>query len=136
MRLEVEEVLPAEVARDAKELIARGEASPLLENARATARVADMLARVWREAGEDAARVFLIQQLEMVLREAARIPAQVELGDIRLVDSGDGASLTGLVNAYPDMVRHFLAQVREVLGIDVVGALTGPEGAAAKGGQP
>ena len=123
LRLEADEVLPAEAARKAREFAVRGDAASLAENARATAGAADLLTAVWREAGDDAARVFLIQQLETVLERAARIPQRVTLGEIHLVDSGDGATLSNLVNAYPDIMRKFLERLRDILGIDVMGAV-------------
>ena len=127
IRLEADEVLPAEAARKARELLVRGLASSLKENARATASVNDMLTEVWCEAGDDAARVFLIQQLEAVLERAALVPGHVKLGDIHLVDSGDGSTVSNLANAYPDIMRKFLERLRDILGIDVIGAVADPK---------
>jgi flotillin len=51
LRLEADEVLPAEAERQAKELHARGEAAIFAENAQAAALVNDMLSQVWQETG-------------------------------------------------------------------------------------
>ena len=123
LRLEADEVLPAEAARKAKGFHARGAAATLAENARAAAGVNDALAAVWREAGGDAAKVFLIQQLETIFERAAQVPGRVHLGEVHLVDSGDGKTLPALVNAYPDVLRGFLERLRDTVGIDVAGAL-------------
>ncbi|WP_010477167.1 flotillin family protein [Acaryochloris sp. CCMEE 5410] len=123
LRLEADEVLPAEAQRQAKALQARGEAASLGENAKAAAQVNDMLSKVWEETGTDASEVFLIQQIEMVLQQAAEIPNRVKLERINVIDNGDGQSIASLVNAYPEMVRQFLERVDQTLGIDVTGTL-------------
>lgn len=123
LRLEADAVLPAEAQRQAKALQARGEASSLGENAKAAAQVNDMLSQVWEKTGTDAAEVFLIQQIEMVLQKAAEIPNRVTLERVNVIDNGDGQSIASLVNAYPEMVRQFLERVDQTLGIDVTGTL-------------
>ena len=123
LRLEADEVLPAEAQRQAQELQARGDAAPLAENAQAAALVNDMLSQVWQETGGDASELFLIQQIEMILTEAAQIPGRLHLKNVNVIDNGDGKSLASLVNANPEIVRQFLAQVDETLGIQVAGNL-------------
>lgn len=123
LRLEADEVLPADARRLASELQARGEAASLAENAKAAAQVNDMFSEIWREAGADASEVFLLQQIEMVLRQASQIPQKVHLKEINVIDNGDGKTIASLVNAYPEMVRQFLDRVDRTLGIDVMGTL-------------
>jgi len=123
LRLEADAVLPADAERQAKELKARGEASVLAENAKAAALVNDMLSQVWQETGAEASEVFLIQQIEMVLREAAQIPGQLHLDKINVIDNGDGKSIASLVKVYPEIVSQFLDQVDQTLGINVAGTL-------------
>lgn len=123
LRLEADEVLPADAQRQAKELQARGAAASLGENAKAAAQVSDMLSQVWKKTGTDAAEVFLIQQIEMVLQQAAEIPNRVNLERVNVIDNGDGQAIASLVNAYPEMVRQFLDRVDQTLGIDVTGTL-------------
>lgn len=126
LRLEADQVLPAEAARTARELAARGDAAPLAENARAAALVNDLLSKVYKQAGSDASKVFLLQQIEMVLQQVSQLPERVKLKNVRLIDNGDGRSIANLVNAYPRVVRDFLDQLNATLGIDVVGTLTSP----------
>ena len=123
LRLEADEVLPAEARRQAQALQARGDAAPLAENAQAAALVNDMLSQVWQETGGDASELFLIQQIEMILTEAAQIPGRLHLKNVNVIDNGDGKSLASLVNANPEIVRQFLAQVDATLGIQVAGNL-------------
>ncbi len=117
LRLESDEVLPADAQRQAKELRARGEAASLIENALAAATVTDLLNQVWQETGSDASELFNLQQIEMILREAAKVPNRVKLQNINVIDSGDGKSVAGVVNIYPEIFRQFLETVEHILGV-------------------
>jgi flotillin len=128
LRLEADKVLPAEAEKQAKALQARGNAAELAENAKASAMVNDMLSKVWQKTGVDASELFLIQQIEMVLQEAAKIPKRVHLEHVNVIDNGDGKSLVNLVNVYPEIVRQFLAHVDKTLGIDVAASLSSRNG--------
>lgn len=123
LRLEADQVLPAEADREAKTFYAKGAAAGLAENAKASALVNDMLSEVWQKTGVDAAEVFLIQQIEMVLQEAAKIPNRLHLENINVIDNGDGKTLASLMNVYPEIVRQFLDRVDQTLGIDVASTL-------------
>ncbi|MGB7416702.1 MAG: SPFH domain-containing protein, partial [Thermosynechococcaceae cyanobacterium] len=123
LRLEADEVLPAEARRQAQELMAKGSAAELAENAKAAAEVNDLFSQVWEATGTDASEVFLIQQIEMVLKQAAQIPQRVKLKRVNVIDNGDGKSIASLANAYPEIVRQFLDRVDQTLGINVTGTL-------------
>lgn len=128
LRLEADEVLPAEAQRQAKELLARGNAASFSENAQAEALVNDMLSQVWQETGNDAAEVFYLQQISMILRESAKVTKQVKLENVKVIDSGDGKSIASLVNAYPEIFRQFLNNVNQTLGVDVTGNFSSRNG--------
>ncbi|MEO1619412.1 MAG: SPFH domain-containing protein [Cyanobacteria bacterium J06632_3] len=124
LRLQADEVLPAQARREAQALQAKGAASGLAENAKATAAVNEMLAEVWQETGADASQIFLLQQVEMILQEAAAIPHRMKLENINVIDNGDGKAIASLANVYPEVVKKFLTQVEQTLGIDVVKTLS------------
>ncbi|HBB36253.1 MAG TPA: flotillin [Cyanobacteria bacterium UBA8803] len=123
LRLEADEVLPAQAQQQAKELHARGQAAGFEENAKAAALVNEIFSQVWQETGKDASEVFLIQQIETVLQEAVQIPKRLHLDKTNVIDNGDGKALASLVNIYPEIVLQFLESVDHTLGIDVVGTL-------------
>ncbi len=116
-RLEVEQVLPAQAQQRAQEFQARGAAATLEENAKASAQASQMLVQVWQDTGVDASELFLVQQLEMVLKEAGRIPSRLHLDKVNVIDNGDGKAIASLLNAYPEMVKQFLRQSEDILGI-------------------
>ncbi len=124
LRLQAEQVLPAEAQKEAQIFRAKGAAAEFAENAKAAAAVNQMLAQVWQQAGVDATEIFLLQQIDMVLKEAATIPRRMQLENINVIDSGDGKSIASLANVYPEIVRQFLVQVEQTLGIDVIGTLS------------
>lgn len=124
LRLRAEEVLPAQASQKAKELKARGQAAATAEDVKASALVNDLLTQVWEDAGSTAELVFLLQQIEMVLAQATRLPAQIQLQHVTALDGNDAKSLAGLVALNHVVVRQFFEQVKEILGIDLLGTLS------------
>ena len=84
----------------------------------------DLLTKVWEDAGSTAELVFLLQQIEMVLAQATRLPAQIQLQHVTALDGNDAKSLAGLVALNHVVVRQFFEQVKEILGIDLLGTLS------------
>lgn len=125
-RLEVEQILPAQAQQQAQELDARGASAKLEEDAKASAQASQMLVKVWQDTGIDASQLFLVQQLEMVLREAGQIPSRLHLGQVNVIDNGDGKAIAALLGAYPEIVRQFLRQSEETLGIPLTAGLMSP----------
>jgi flotillin len=124
-RLIANQVLPAEAQRQAATLAARGKAAYIEENGRALAEVLEMMTTAWIEAGDDAKDIFLIQQLETVLTAVVERINNVEVGEVVLLDSGDGTALPSYVSSYPAMVKQVLAELKESTGVDVTGILSG-----------
>ena len=124
LRLRAEEVLPAQANQKAKELKARGQAAATAEDVKASALVNDLLTKVWEDAGSTAELVFLLQQIEMVLTQAARLPSQIQLKRVTALDGNDSKSLASLVALNHVVVRQFFEHVKEILGIDLIGTLS------------
>jgi flotillin len=123
-RLTAEAVLPAQAAQQASAFAARGAAAPIEENGRALADVLKLLTTAWVSAGTDAKDIFLIQNLEQILRTVVERVKAVEVGETHLLDSGDGSSLATYVASYPSAVRSVLAEVSRTTGVDVVALLS------------
>jgi flotillin len=114
----------AKAEQKAQELRARGQASATAENGKASALVNDLLTQVWDDAGSTAELVFLLQQIEMVLDQATRLPKRLKLKRITTLDGNDATSLASLVALNHVVVRQFFDQVRDILGIDLLATLT------------
>ena len=124
LRLQAEEVLPAQAKQQAKELRARGRAAATAEDVKASALVNDLLTAVWDEAGSTAELVFLLQQIEMVLEKATQLPGRIQLKRITTLDGNDASSLASLVELNHRVVRQFFEQVHQILGIDLLSTLS------------
>lgn len=124
LRLEAEQVIPADRERAASELRAAGDAAIRAETGRAQAESLGALQVAWREAGDRAPEIFLLQQLESVLAEVARAARAVSVKSVNVIDSGDGRSLARHVGGYPAIVAEILDRIRDTVGVDVPALLT------------
>ena len=124
LRLKAEAVLPSQAEQKAQELKARGRAAATAEDVKASALVNDLLTQVWEEAGSTAELVFLLQQIEMVLQQATRLPAQLQPKRVTALDGDDASSLASLMAVNHKVVRQLFDQVKDILGIDLIGTLS------------
>lgn len=125
-RLMAETVLPAQAQQQAAAFRARGEAATIEENGNALAQILRLLTVVWVEAGPAAKDVFLIHNLEQILRTVVERVKALQVEETHLIDAGDGSALASYVASYPAAVRSVLAEVSKTTGVDVV-ALLSPE---------
>ncbi|TVQ91908.1 MAG: flotillin family protein [Deltaproteobacteria bacterium] len=119
LRLQAERVLPADAERRAEEMRARADAAPIEADGEAMAEVLRMMTKTWASAGDDAAQIFLIQQLEPVLQTIVTRIQQVELGQVVLLDGGQGTALPAHLRALPATVGAILHELSITTGIDV-----------------
>ena len=123
-RLTAEQVLPAQAAQQAAALAARGDAATIEENGWALAEVLKLMTAAWASAGPDAKDIFLIHNLEQILRTVVERVKEMEVGEAHLLDGGDGTALASYVASYPAAVRSVLAEVSRTTGVDVVALLS------------
>ncbi len=133
LRLQADTVLPAEAARQAAELEAQAAAAPIAAQGRASAEALGAISEAWTEAGEAATDIFVVQQLEPLLKRVVDRLGEVELGHVNLVDSGDGTALGKLAAAQPAMVAEVLDAVGRAAGLDIRDILTRSAPAAPAG---
>jgi flotillin len=129
LRLQADVVIPAEADKVARELIAAGEAAEIAEKGRAMAEVLKMTSEVWQEAGDAAMDVFVIQQLETIMKRVAEAAKQVHVRQVALIDGGNGEALPNYVASFPKIVSNLFVEMRDTVGLDIGGALTGNHGA-------
>ena len=124
LRLEADEVLPAEAQRQAREALqARGRSSQLRGKCQSGSPSQRYVVQsLVKKPGQMPHEVFLIQQIEMVLATGGRDSqsGQIRSESMSLI-TVMGSLIASLVNAYPEMVRQFLERVDQTLGIDVIG---------------
>ena len=119
LRLECDVVLPAEAARLASEARARGEAAPLVENGKAAAEALRLVSAEWKTAGKSGREVYLLQQLRSFVESAVARVAQTEVGELKIVDGGDGQAYAAFVANFPAAVARVMAETAQAVGVDV-----------------
>jgi len=124
-RLEVEVTIPAEAQRRAAEARARAEAAPALETGKATAEALTLLAAQWGHAGAVGRELYVLQHLDEMVAHAAERASNSTVGELSIVDGGDGASYTQAVAMYPAAVVRVLEGIGQVLGVDMAQLLRG-----------
>lgn len=125
IRLRSDTILPAEAEREAEQHRARGEAAIVRERGRAVAQSLSMMNDAWEKAGENAMSISVLENIESILRNAAKGVTKVKVETIAMVDSGDGKVLPNYIAAYPEMLAAILHSVKGTTGIDVARALSG-----------
>jgi flotillin len=117
--LQVETVLPAEAQAKAQAAKARGEAAPTIENGRATAEALAVVANEWAAAGASGREVYVLQQLDAIVRAAVGRVAQMQVGAVEVVDGGDSESLGAALASFPRGVAKVLEETGQAIGVDV-----------------
>jgi flotillin len=125
LRLQADVVLPAEARRQAAIFEAQGNASYTEEEGKAQAAVLQLMTNAWLSAGDDAKDIFLIQQLEQVLKTVVDRVNDVSIDEVTLLDGGDGTALPRHVASFPAVVRQVLEELHSSTGVDVPGILAG-----------
>jgi flotillin len=123
LRLEAEEVIPAQRGAEAAVLRAAGDAAIRAETGRAQGDALGALYSAWQAAGERANEVFLLQQIDAILADVAAVTEQIQVGRVNLIDDGNGESLARYIGAFPQIVAEILARIKDTVGIDVAAIL-------------
>ncbi len=124
LRLTADVVLPADAQRRAAVMKARAEAAQIAADGEALAEVLQMMTETWLKAGSDAKDIFLIQQLETVLTTVTEQVRKLEIGEVTLLDGGQGTALPQHIAALPATVSAILREFKNTTGVDVTGIMS------------
>ena len=119
LRLECDVFLPAEAQRLASEAEARGRAAPVIESGKASAEALRLVAEQWQAAGADARDLYILQHLRAFVEAAVARVTRAKVGELAVVDGGDGSSFTGAMASFPAAVAEVLHQTGEAIGVDL-----------------
>ena len=122
-RLYAEIVLPAEAARDAATLEAEGDAAPRREQGAAAAEVIRAMAEAVRAAGPEAREIFVLSQLDTLVAQVAAKVKEMQIGEVQVIDAGDGRALPALAASFPQTVIAVLGSLKDLTGVDVAAML-------------
>ena len=132
LRLAADVTIPAEVQRKVRELHAAGQAASISADGKAMAQALEVVADAWGASGGKAMDMFVLQNLEEILGKVTKAAGGMHVGEVNLVDGGDGKTLPAYASAYPATVGSLLDEVSKTLGVDVNRILTGQDAAARK----
>jgi flotillin len=124
-RLEVEVTIPAEAQRRAAEAHARAGAATALEAGKATAQALGLLSEQWGHAGALGRELYVLQHLDELVAHAAERVSRSRVGELSVVDGGDGQGFAQAVAMYPAAVARVMEGVGQVLGADMKKILRG-----------
>lgn len=128
LRLQADVEIPAETEKRARELLARGEAAPIEEDGKALAQALELLAKAWANAGPHARDVYLIQQVEQLMKTIVSRLGALKVGEVHIIDPGDGSALPNYVAGFPSTVTSVLEALRDSTGVDVAAILNPARG--------
>ncbi len=117
-RLLATEVKHANADRDVAKAKAEGAAAKILEEGKARAAAIQAIGQSIQK-HPDALKVMLTEMMPNIVSEMTRTIANVQLGDITVIDSGDGQAISGAAMGRARMLADSLGTIESVLGIDL-----------------
>ena len=134
-RLIATEVKQAQAARDVSKAQAEGAAASILEEGKARATAIEQIGKAIQQYPE-ALKVMLTEMLPDVVRDITKTVANVELGHVTVIDSGDGKAIAGSALGRARMLTEAMATLESVLGIDLRSLTQGIAGNLGNATQP
>ena len=117
-------VIKAEAERQAKEEEAKGNAARILEDGQAEVEVLRQKLVLWKEAGADAERLFLIQMLPDILKQVVNTVDNLTIDKLTVVDSGQGTGVPSVFSQIAGSTPALLESLKASTGIDIAGLLS------------
>ena len=115
---------PARAQTEAGIADAKGQASPILEEGRATVQVLEEMIDVWEQAGENARDIFLMQKLEVVMGAMVETIGNVRVDKLTVLPSGGANNSSTAISAV-----RLVEELKGALGVDLPKLLTSAAGA-------
>lgn len=126
-RQRAEVIVKAEAERLAKEELAKGNAARILEDGQAEVDVLNRKLELWKDAGSDAERLFLIQMLPDIMREVIKTVDNLKIDKLTVVDSGQGGSGNGVpavMSQIAGATPALLESLKASTGVDIASMLS------------
>lgn len=128
LRLQAEVTIPAEVDAQIRELAAAGQAASIAADGEAMAASLAEVAAAWQASGGRAMDMFVLQHLDQIFGDVATAATRIKVGEVNLIDGGDGKTLPAYAAAYPATMAALFQQVTQTLGVDIAKVITGGPG--------
>ncbi len=116
-RLIATDVAAAVAERDVAKAKAEGDAASVMEEGKARAAAIDSIGQAIAKHPE-ALKVMLVEMMPSVVQEFAKSVDNIALGDITVIDGGDGRAIAGAAMGRARALVESLATLESVVGID------------------
>ncbi len=117
-RLQATEVAQAVADRDVARAKAEGEAATILEEGKARAMAIEQIGQTIQKHPE-ALKVMLVEMMPSVVTEMTKTIQGVNLGDVTVIDGGNGNAIAGAAMGKARMLSESMATIESVLGVDL-----------------
>lgn len=119
-RLNASQVQAALAARDVARAQAEGAAARTLEEGRARSASIEMIGKAI-EQHPQALQVMMVEMLPSIVQEMAKTIQNVDLGNVTVIDGGNGSAVTSAAMSRAKMLAESLSTIETVLGVDLKG---------------
>jgi flotillin len=131
-RLRATQVQAAIAERDVARAKAEGDAAAVFEEGKSRAAAIEQIGQAIGKHPE-ALKVMLVEMMPSIVREFAKSVESVSLGDVTVIDNGQGQAIAGAAMGRARILSELLATLESVLGVDlrelsrgIAGRMTGP----------
>lgn len=116
-RLHATDVQAAIAQRDVAKAKAEGDAASVLEEGRARAAAVECIGQAIQKY-PDALKVMLVELMPGVVHEVAKSVNNIELGNVTVIDGGNGQAVAGAAMGRARALSESLAMLESILGVD------------------
>ena len=123
-RLEADVLLPAQADREAAEQRAKGTAATISEDGRARLYVLDETIKLYRGAGTEAERIFILNMLPEIIREISHSVQGMDIDKVTVIDSGGrGTGVANAASQLPEAIIKITEQIETATGVNILSRL-------------
>jgi flotillin len=125
-RQRAETIVKAEAQRHALMEIAKGDAAKITESGNAEVAILREKMELWKAAGSDAERLFLIQMLPEILKEVIKTVDNLKIDKLTVVGgAGQGDGVPAVMSQIAGATPALLESLKASTGVDIAGMLAG-----------
>ncbi|UCC29211.1 MAG: hypothetical protein JSU86_13525 [Phycisphaerales bacterium] len=117
-RLNATHVAAAVAERDVAKAKAEGEAAKVLEEGKARAAAVELIGQSIQK-HPDALKVMLVELMPGVVEEVAKSVNNIALGEVTVIDGGNGQAIAGAAMGRARALSETLATLETILGVDL-----------------
>jgi len=123
-RLEADVLLPAKADREAAEQRAKGAAASIAEDGRSRLFVLEETIKLYKNAGTEAERIFILNMLPEIIREISKSVGEMDIDKVTVIDSGGkGTGVATAAGQLPEAIIKITEQIETATGVNILSRL-------------